>query len=63
MEKLHEYQGWSGRFHEWRDNIRNKFTSFREEHPEGLVELAKTSASNQMKGNANAAQDYSHVYR
>ncbi|KAL5285106.1 hypothetical protein ACFFRR_007070 [Megaselia abdita] len=63
MEKLHEYQGWSGRFHEWRDNIRSKFTNFREEHPEGLVELAKTSASNQMKGNANAAQDYSHVYR
>lgn len=63
MEKLHEYQGFSGRFHEWRDNIKERFTSFREQHPENLVDLAKNTAGDQLKGNASVDQDYSHIYR
>lgn len=63
MEKLHEYQGWSGRLHEWRDGIRERISSFREQHPENLVEMAKTAASDQMKGNTAVGDDYSHIYR
>ncbi|XP_055908140.1 proton-associated sugar transporter A [Eupeodes corollae] len=63
VEKLHEYQGWSGRLHEWRDGIRERFSSFREQHPESLVEMAKTAASDQMKGNTAVGDDFSHIYR
>ena len=63
MEKLHEYQGWGGRFHEWRDSVKERFTTFREEHPENLAAAAKNVALSQMKGNISATQDYSHVYR
>ncbi|XP_059219473.1 proton-associated sugar transporter A [Stomoxys calcitrans] len=63
MEKLHEYQGFTGRFHQWRDNVREKISNFREQNPSNIVELAKTTANDQLKGNANANQDYSHIYR
>ncbi|XP_061399441.1 proton-associated sugar transporter A [Musca vetustissima] len=63
MEKLHEYQGFTGRLHEWRDNIKEKIVGFREQNPGNIVELAKNTANDQLKGNANANQDYSHIYR
>lgn len=63
MEKLHEYQGFTGRLHQWRDNIKESFSNFRDQNPSNIVELAKTTATDQLKGNANADQDYSHIYR
>ncbi|XP_073848524.1 loss of visual transmission [Musca autumnalis] len=63
MEKLHEYQGFTGRLHEWRDNIKEKITGLRDQNPGNIVELAKNTANDQLKGNANANQDYSHIYR
>ncbi|XP_037828373.1 proton-associated sugar transporter A [Lucilia sericata] len=63
MEKLHEYQGFTGRLHQWRDNIKESVSNFRDQNPNNIVELAKTTATDQLKGNASADQDYSHIYR
>ncbi|XP_055385034.1 proton-associated sugar transporter A [Condylostylus longicornis] len=63
MEKLHDYQGWQGRLHEFRDNAKERFASFREQHPENLAEAAKNAALGTLKGNASADQDFSHIYR
>lgn len=63
MEKLHEYQGFTGRLHELRDNIKEKVSRYHEQTPSNIVELAKNTANDHLKGNANADQDYSHMYR
>jgi zona occludens toxin (predicted ATPase) len=66
MEKLHNYQGFQGRFHEWRDDLKAKFANWREDHEgESLVDLANSSvrkaASNEPGGVVK--EDYSHIYR
>ncbi|XP_030379926.1 proton-associated sugar transporter A [Scaptodrosophila lebanonensis] len=63
MEKLHEYQGLNGRFHQWRENILEKYKSFKENNVSNLIEIAKNKASDQLKGNKCASEDYSHIYR
>ncbi|XP_032597718.1 proton-associated sugar transporter A [Drosophila grimshawi] len=60
MEKLNEYQGLTGRLHQWRDNIKEKYSDV---NPTNFVEKAKSSALDQLKGNASANVDYSHIYR
>lgn len=61
MEKLHSYQGFSGRLHEWRDDIKAKFARFREDHEgENLVDFARKAAS---QGGQGEKEDYSHIYR
>lgn len=61
MEKLHEYQGFSGRLHEWRDEIKSKFSSFRENHEgDNLVDITKSFSGQKGKGDQ---EDYSHIYR
>lgn len=61
MEKLHEYQGLAGRVHEWRDTIRERYTNWRQEHPETIIELIKKGG--QSDGSRSNADDYSHIYR
>ena len=65
MDKLHSYQGWGGRFHEWRDNIRSNYSNWKEEHEgEGLVDLTKNYVSKISVNNPTTdGNDYSHVYR
>ena len=63
MEKLHEYQGCTGRLHQWRDSLKEWFSNFREQNPSNIIDLAKTTAADQLKGNTSANQDYSHIYR
>lgn len=63
MEKLHSYQGWGGRLHEWRDDIKVRYANWREEHPETLIELVKKTAREQVVASANDPNDYSHIYR
>lgn len=68
MEKLHSYQGWSGRFNEWRDDVRCRYANWREEHPETLIELVKRVVREQAEARTNEAikpgeEDYSHIYR
>ncbi|XP_035778314.1 proton-associated sugar transporter A-like [Anopheles albimanus] len=45
MEKLHEYQGWSGRWHEWRTGVRQRCETWREQHPAGLRQYLLDSLS------------------
>lgn len=61
MEKLHEYQGLTGRLHQLRDNIKEKFSN--QENPGNFLTKVKTTALDQLKGNASANVDYSHIYR
>lgn len=56
MDKLHSYQGFSGRLHEWRDDLKAKFSNWRDDR-EG-DNLTKQGG----KGGADEA-DYSHIYR
>lgn len=61
MDKLHEYQGLTGRFHNFRDIVKEKFANYKD--AQHLVTVAKTTANDQLKGNASADQDFSHIYR
>lgn len=67
MDKLHSYQGFSGRFHEWRDELKAKYANWREDHEgENLVDLSKALARNAAGNSAqggNDKEDYSHIYR
>ncbi|KAH8366979.1 hypothetical protein KR200_007206 [Drosophila serrata] len=63
MEKLHDYQGIPGRFHEWRDNIKESYEKFRSERACNFIEIAKSAVNSQLKGNASANNDFSHVFR
>ncbi|KAH8283712.1 hypothetical protein KR044_002847 [Drosophila immigrans] len=60
MEKLHEYQGMTGRLHQWRDNMKE---SYCKENSSSILEKVKNSFGDQLKGNASANVDYSHIYR
>ncbi|XP_039502720.1 membrane-associated transporter protein-like [Drosophila santomea] len=59
MDKLHDYQGIAGRFHQWRDNIKEYYEDFHDKKSTNLVDTVKR----QLKGNASANKDYSHVFR
>lgn len=61
MDKLHSYQGFSGRFHEWRDDLKARYANWREDHEdESLVDLTKNLARGASQGDKD---DYSHIYR
>lgn len=61
MEKLYSYQGWIGRFHEWRETFRERFTNWRKENPETVLELVKK----QIYSHSTTCDtvDYSHIHR
>uniref|UniRef100_A0A182W439 Major facilitator superfamily associated domain-containing protein n=1 Tax=Anopheles minimus TaxID=112268 RepID=A0A182W439_9DIPT len=46
MEKLHEYQGFAGRWHEWRSNARQWHEGWRERHPGGVRQYLKDTVLN-----------------
>lgn len=52
MDKLHSYQGFSGRLHEWRDDLKAKFSSWRDDR----------EGDNLTKNGVDEA-DYTHIYR
>ncbi|XP_058063537.1 proton-associated sugar transporter A [Anopheles bellator] len=77
MEKLEEYQGWAGRWHQWRDGTRERYNGWRERHPRGIGQYVLDTFS---LGPSNAAAgdtvgggsrgewnentvDFSHIYR
>lgn len=63
MEKLNEYQGWTGRLHEFRDNVKEKCR----ENSHGNVVQALIqrclSTGPASDGEAGNEPDYSHIYR
>ncbi|XP_030747732.1 proton-associated sugar transporter A [Sitophilus oryzae] len=52
-EKLHEYQGLVGRFHQVRDDIKEKFIAWKENR----------KAPHQQKEETDDLDDYSHIFR
>lgn len=66
-EKLYEYQGCIGRLHVLRDNLRERWNTWKESHPDGLVKSLKEkicSQEGQGDGkNTELCEDYSHIYR
>lgn len=69
MEKLHSYQGFTGRIHEIRDNVKTKIASWRETHEgENIVDLSKDYAKKVATGRSDgggksSSGDFSHIYR
>ncbi|XP_026839928.1 proton-associated sugar transporter A-like [Drosophila persimilis] len=63
MEKLHQYQGITGRFHQLRDNIKELYHGFDDEESTNIVQRAKQTILGQLKGNTSANKDYSHIFR
>jgi solute carrier family 45 protein 1/2/4 len=67
MEKLHEYQGVSGRLHEIRDDLRLKISNWRESHDgDNIVDLTKNyvrKISTSGRRGSDKDNDYSHIYR
>jgi solute carrier family 45 protein 1/2/4 len=65
MEKLHSYQGWSGRVHEVRDGIKSKISTWKESHEgENIVDMTKNYARKISTGKSDKGRDdFSHIYR
>lgn len=57
--KLYDYQGFTGWWHGFRDNVREKFLEWREKHPNGLLNFKRDNTNS---GNDNNL-DFSHIYR
>lgn len=62
MEKLHEYQGWQGRIHQWRDEFREKISNWREQHPGTILESIKSSLANTVRSDRDP-NDFAYLYR
>lgn len=61
MEKLHSYQGWIGRFHEWRESFRERLSNWRQENPETVIELLKKRVHSE--SSSRDVADFSHINR
>nr|XP_023020596.1 proton-associated sugar transporter A [Leptinotarsa decemlineata] len=64
-EKLYEYQGCIGRFHVFRDDVREKYISWRESNSGGVVGWVKEKlfSKKSSDGNESTREDFSHIYR
>ncbi|CAG9818040.1 unnamed protein product [Phaedon cochleariae] len=60
-EKLYEYQGCIGRLHQVRDDVREKYHSWKESHPGGFSGWLKEHIFERKQSDRN--QDFSHIYR
>ncbi|KAF2890817.1 hypothetical protein ILUMI_15356, partial [Ignelater luminosus] len=67
VEKLYEYEGFLGRFHGLRDSYREKWTSWREEHPGGFIQIIRGYFYNLLSSKSDIPsseiEDYTHIYR
>jgi hypothetical protein len=75
VEKLHNYQGFLGRLHAWREDVREKWCAWREEHsgyqeghdsgfPLRLFCKKSRRAEPQLESPVgHDALKYSHIYR
>nr|NP_001303415.1 loss of visual transmission [Drosophila melanogaster]ALI30498.1 loss of visual transmission [Drosophila melanogaster] len=59
MDKLHDYQGIAGRFHQCRDNIKEFYEDYHSKKSTNLVDTVKKH----LNGNTSANKDFSHVFR
>lgn len=66
-DKLHEYQGFTGRIHCARDKYQERWAQWKEQHPRGLKDMVKES----LFGIPNSEEpervwqdsEYSDIYR
>ncbi|XP_050337970.1 proton-associated sugar transporter A-like isoform X2 [Bactrocera neohumeralis] len=63
MEKLNEYEGFSGRLHHWRESFKELILTQRERDSTSIFEFFKNAANKNFSGNISATQDFSHIYR
>uniref|UniRef100_A0AAG5DUC2 Proton-associated sugar transporter A n=1 Tax=Anopheles atroparvus TaxID=41427 RepID=A0AAG5DUC2_ANOAO len=56
MDKLHEYQGWAGRWHEWRAGTRQRLEGWRERHPGGIRQYVQETVRQGCSLSSGAAQ-------
>uniref|UniRef100_A0A0A1WQY2 Membrane-associated transporter protein n=1 Tax=Zeugodacus cucurbitae TaxID=28588 RepID=A0A0A1WQY2_ZEUCU len=63
MEKLNEYEGFSGRLHHWRESFKDFILTQRERDSTNIFQFFKNTASKNLSGNISATQDFSHIYR
>ncbi|XP_057662980.1 proton-associated sugar transporter A [Diorhabda carinulata] len=61
-EKLYEYQGFIGRFHTVREHFREKYLTWKESNPQGVIGFIKKKYSSE-KHDERDQEDYSHIYR
>uniref|UniRef100_A0A182Q0W9 Major facilitator superfamily associated domain-containing protein n=1 Tax=Anopheles farauti TaxID=69004 RepID=A0A182Q0W9_9DIPT len=54
MDKLHEYQGLAGRWHEWRTNARQWHEGWRERHPGGIRQYVRETVLPGSAGHTSA---------
>lgn len=66
VDKLHEYQGLTGRFHGFRDKIQEKWSGWKEWKDEIPTDKGISGIFNHLRGPPKlerSLEDYSHVYR
>ncbi|XP_055615675.1 proton-associated sugar transporter A [Toxorhynchites rutilus septentrionalis] len=72
MDKLHDYQGCTGRLHEFKEELRAKRAAWREARPGGFAQYIKDSIrpTNEQQDHAETGApwseenvDFSHIYR
>ncbi|XP_018575326.1 proton-associated sugar transporter A [Anoplophora glabripennis] len=61
-EKLHEYQGNIGRLHEFRNVIREKYSHWKENKPQTILDFIRKQVVN-VKCEQDENEDFSHIYR
>ncbi|CAH1374088.1 membrane-associated transporter protein [Tenebrio molitor] len=59
MEKLHRYEGFVGRLHTIRDNVKDRWSVWREQNPGTITEILHQKCSSP----AEVHHDFSHIYR
>ncbi|GAB0087533.1 proton-associated sugar transporter A [Sergentomyia squamirostris] len=67
MEKLQSYQGWLGRFHEWRDDFRDSYRNWHEANTcdcwNRMKNYLQKSSQPQRESESLDPNEYSHIYR
>lgn len=68
VDKLHEYQGFTGRIHNVRDIMKDKFDHWKQEHPEGVKGIAMNVIKTDPHSRGppkleRTLDDYPHIYR
>lgn len=69
MDKLHSYQGMTGRIHEVRDDLRTNYTNWRDQHPGSFIQLVKNAVYTEPGDGkdtdigSSKEIDFSNIYR
>lgn len=62
-EKLYEYQGITGRWHTFKDNLREKFASYKEDNSDGLLASVRKKCFGVPQPGDTITEEHAHVFR